>query len=258
MAIVQFIFLIGSVAFIPYSLSSEASWTSSLTAIVFEGSIDCYYIPDIKTSKEIAIEYRVTNTKSVWTDGNINIGFKVFDSYDKPLISDDDASTGSYFLTSGTDGDHKVCLDNRSVSSGDKAVYLKLEVANSLKRLRKLIDDGIATADSSGNTYEPQETKIENDDHESFIMEGGDDLLETFGYKAAEIRTQLQNIHENIQTASSIHQTVYQRTLASSHIAYNCLKNVDIWSTIHLIILVLIGFIQAFVMKKLFDDKSIL
>ena len=258
MAIVQFIFFVGSAAFIPYSLSSESSWKSSLTVMVFEGSIDCYYMPDIKMSTEMAIEYRVTNTKSVWTNGNFNIGFKVFDSYNKALISDDDASTGSYFLTSGTDGDHKVCLDNRFVSSGDKAVYLKLEVANSLKKLNKLTDDGIATADSSESTYEPQEIKIDNDNYESFIMEGGDDLLESFGYKAAEIRMQLQNIHENIQTASSIHQTVYQRTLASSHIAYNCLKNVDIWSAIHLFILVLIGFIQIFVMRKLFDDKSVL
>ena len=258
MAIRQFITFLGLAAFIPYSLLSESSWTSSLTVIVFEGSIDCYYIPDIKTSKEIAIEYRVTNTKSVWNNDNVNIGFKVFDSYDKALISDHDTSTGSYFLTSSTDGDHKVCLDNRFVSSGDKAVYLKLEVANSLKRLRKLIDDGIYTPDSSGNTNEPQETRIENDDHESFIMEGSDDLLETFGYKAAEIRVQLQNIHENIQAASSIHQTVYQSSLASSHIAYNCLKNVDFWSTIHLFMLLLIGFIQIFVMRKLFDDKSIL
>ena len=254
MAIVQFIFLLGSAAFIPNSLSSESSWISSLTAIVFEGSIDCYYIPDIKISQEIAIEFRVTNTKSVWTDG-IKIGFKVFDSYGEALISDDDASTGSYFLTSGTDGDHKVCLDNRFVSSGDKAVYLKLEVANSLKRPRKLIDDGIATADSSGNTNEPQETILGNDDHESFVMEGSDDLLETFGYKAAEIRIQLQNIHEIIETASRLYQTVYQRSLASSHIANNCLKNVDIWSTIHLFIIVLIGFFQIFVMRKLFDDK---
>ena len=85
--------------------------------------------------------------------------------------------------------------------------------------------------------------------------EGGDDMLESFGYKAEEIRMQLLNIRENIRTASNIHQTIYQRMLASFHMASNCFINVNFWSAIHILVLIFIGLFQIFVTRSLFDDN---
>ena len=50
-------------------------------------------------------------------------------------------------------------------------------------------------------------------------MEGNEDMLASFGYKAAELRMQLQDIRKHIRIASSIHNTVYQNAIAHSHLA---------------------------------------
>ena len=236
------------------SFASEAYWATSLTVVVFEGMRDCYFIPHIKKSKEIAVEFRVTNTKSVWAGANVNIGFKVYDSNERVLISGDDKSSGSYFLTAGYNGDYKVCLDNSIASPGNKAVYLQFEVADSLNKLRQLLGSKTNLEENSGTTEKYEGKDIENDDL-SMIMEGNEDMLESFGYKAAALRMQLQDIRKNIRIASSIHNTVYQSTIAQSHLAENSLQSVNFWSFIHVIVLILTGLIQIFVMRSLFDDK---
>ena len=250
-----------------FVISSQPYRGTSLTIVVFEGRVDCYYLPDIKRSKEIAVEFRVTNTKTVWRSGtNVNVAFFVADPKGQRVIDNNKASTGSYFFTASFDGDYKICVDNTLRSPGNKAVYLQIEVADSLKKMRQLLDHGkeettkdIVNSDgnsknNNGLNENNPSNEIEDDDMGMF-MEGDENMLESFGYKAAEIKMQLQEVRKNLRIASSIYNTVHQRIIRDYNLAVNSLHSVDFWSAIHLIILIITGLVQVYVMKSLFDDK---
>ena len=118
------------------TFSSQSYSSRAITMILSEGKQDCYYIPDIETSKELAIEFRVTNTRSVWAGSNIDVAFDVFSPHGNKLVSVDKSFHGSYILKTEVQGDYKICVDNRRLSPGNKAIYLKIEVADGLKKMK--------------------------------------------------------------------------------------------------------------------------
>ena len=252
-----------------FVITSQPYWGTSLTLIVFEGRVDCYFLPDIKRSKEISVEFRVTNTKTIWRSGtNVDVEFNVADPKGQRVIENNKASTGSYFFTASFDGDYKICVDNTLQSAGNKAVYLQIEVADSLKKMRRLLAHGKAEptkdiVNSDGNSImkdtngvnENNPTNEVEDNDMAMFMEGDENMLESFGYKAAEIKMQLQEVRKNLRIASSIYNTVHQRSIRDYHLAVNSLQRVDFWSVVHLIILISTGLVQVYVMKSLFDDK---
>jgi len=104
-------------------------WDRSLTILLAEGQEDCYFLPNVKATNEVDVEYQVTNTKSVYTSGDLKISAKVFDPRGVQVASDDSSDYGSHSWSAQYDGDYKICLDNRYVSAGDKTVYLEIEVS---------------------------------------------------------------------------------------------------------------------------------
>ena len=121
---------------VSFGIPLQPHWGLSITLIVPAGKEDCYFLSNIQRKKTTSIEFRVTNTKSVWAGRNVMIAFHVFDPKGGKVASVDRSVARSYFFTANFDGDYKICVDNRISSPGKKDVYLQVEVANTLKRFK--------------------------------------------------------------------------------------------------------------------------
>ena len=103
----------------------QPHWGLSITLVVPEGTEDCYFLSDVRRNKKISIEYRVTNTKSVWAGKNVMIGFHVFDPRGGKVAGVDRSVSRSYFFNANFDGDYKICVDNQSSSPGKRLFICK-------------------------------------------------------------------------------------------------------------------------------------
>ena len=242
------------------TVSSQSYWSRTITMILSEGREDCYYIPDIETSKELGIEFRVTNTRSVWAGSNIDVAFDVFSPHGNKLVSVDKSSHGSYFLKTDVQGDYKICVDNRRLSPGNKAVYLKIEVADSLKKMKQLlsVNEGASEEQNPNQIYKGMRVKDHNEidfeiDPVTGIMEGGDGMLESFPYKVMELTIQLDDIKDTLDTYSSIFSSRDQKQVHDWHLLQNTRLRVDLRSFIQISVLIISSLAQVYVMRKFFD-----
>ena len=249
------------IVWLPNSTSSSQSyWSRAITIILSEGKEDCYYLPDIEASKEVSIEYRVTNTRSVWAGSNIDIAFNVYSPNGNGLVSNDHSSHGSYFLKTDIRGDYKICVDNGRLSPGNKEVYLKIEVADNLAAIKQLlvISENASEGRNSNLIHKDMRVKPHREmdfeiDPVTGIMEGGDGMLESFPYKIMELTIQLDDIKDTLDTYSSIFSSRDRKQAQDYHLLQNTRLRVDLRSYIQISILIITSLAQVYVMRKFFD-----
>ena len=243
-----------------FTSSLQSYWSRAITIVLSEGREDCYYVPDIETSKEVSIEFRVTNTRSVWAGSNVYIAFAVYNPHGSKVLNVDRSSYGSYFVKIDIQGDYKICVDNRRLSPGNKAVYLKIEVANSLTKMKQLLNFDGDSSEEENLTQAPEWTHGNNKKKMDFeidpvtgIIEGGDGMLESFPYKAMELTIQLDDLKDILDTYSSIFSSRDQKQVHDYNLLQNTRLRVDLRSYIQIFVLIITSLAQVYVMRKFFD-----
>ena len=83
---------------VSFGIPLQPHWGLSFTLVVPERKEDCYFLSNVRRKKNISIEFRVTNTKSVWAGKNVMIGFHVFDLIGGKIASVETSVARSFFL----------------------------------------------------------------------------------------------------------------------------------------------------------------
>jgi len=233
-------------------------WDRSLTILLAEGQEDCYFLPNVKATNEVDVEYQVTNTKSVYTSGDLKISGRVFDPRGVQIASDDSSDYGSHSFTAQYDGDYKICLDNRYVSAGDKTVYLEIEVSEKAPPRNvdnlpngeegELEDDDVYNYDYDEDEY------IEEDEMKN-MREQDKELVKTFDLSVKEIKHVLQELRQHVGKAQHYQSLMNSMKAKDFHHLTHSLSRVNMWSFVHVTVLIFTGLTQVYVVRSLFDDK---
>jgi len=259
-------FLTLAAILVPTSVfASQKYWDRSLTVLLAEGQEDCYYLPNVKATQEVDVEYQVTNSKSVYTSDDMKISSSLFDPKGIRVAGDESSDYGSHSFSAEVDGDYKICLDNRYVSAGDKTVYLEIEVSEKAKqrppRVEKIPKEGEEGEededfdDDDVYSYEYDEDEyIEKDDMKN-MREQDKELVKTYDLKVSEIKSVLQEIRQHIGKANHAHQMMNSQKTKDFNVISHSLSRVNMWSFIHIVVLMFTGLIQVYVVRSLFDDK---
>ena len=197
----------------------------------------------------------------MWARSNIDIAFNVYSPNGNGLVSNDHSFHGSYFLKTDIRGDYKICVDNRRLSPGNKAIYLKIEVADNLAMIKQLlvVSEDASDGQNSNQIHKDRRVKPHREidfeiDPVTGIMEGGDGMLESFPYKVMELTIQLDDVKDTLDTYSSIFRRRDQKQAQDYHLLQNTRLRVDSRSYIQISILIITSLAQVYVMGKFFDN----
>jgi len=257
-------FAIFSLFFVPSTVFSKSHkyWDRDLTILLAEGAEDCYFLPNIKATNEIDIEYQVTNTKSVYTSGDLRISGRIFDPRGIEVASDDRSDYGSHSFTAQYDGDYKICLNNAVGSPGEKTVYLEVEVSerSTPKKVPDLPDLSNGEAEDHDDyddlyNYEYDEDEYIEEDDMKNMREQDKEIMKSYDMKVSEIKTVLQELRQHIGKAQHYNSLTNSMKLKDYNLLVNSLSRVNMWSVVHIVVLIFAGLSQVYVVRSLFDDK---
>ena len=200
--------------------------------------------------------FQVTNTKSVYTSGDLRISGKIFDPRGVQVASDDKSDYGSHSFTAQYDGDYKICLNNAIGSPGEKTVYLEVEVSErSVKKPEKLPEAGDEEDYDDLYNYEYDEDEYIDDEDMKNMREQDKELVKSYDLKVSEIKTVLQELRQHIGKAQHYNSLTNSMKLKDYNLLVNSLSRVNMWSIVHIAVLIFAGLSQVYVVRSLFDDK---
>ena len=204
----------------------------------------------------------MTNTKSVYTSGDLRISGRIFDPRGIEVASDDRSDYGSHSFTAQYDGDYKICLNNDVGSPGEKTVYLEVEVSerSTPKKVPDLPDLSNGEAEDHEDyddlyNYEYDEDEYIEEDDMKNMREQDREIMKSYDMKVSEIKTVLQELRQHIGKAQHYNSLTNSMKLKDYNLLVNSLSRVNMWSVVHIVVLIFAGLSQVYVVRSLFDDK---
>lgn len=202
------------------------------------GSQICFYETG-KTGQMMEVYYQVLDGQH----GDLDINFELTDPNGVKLTKDYKSSENSILMNLKVDGDYTFCLDNSYSLMNSKLVFLYILVEDKNK-----VSDGeaeVAVVDKNGNEQkEVLEWGGVDEDGKMYYLEVGriaDSLSLTLGH-----------------VVKSRHLLdVYAATKSrDSYLAFEGTFVVDVWSGFQISLMFLVGILQVFMIKKLFNSTN--
>ena len=192
----------------------------------------------------------------MYTSGDLRISGKIYDPRGVQVASDDKSDYGSHSFTAQYDGDYKICLNNAIGSPGEKTVYLEVEVSErSVKKPEKLPEAGDEEDYDDLYNYEYDEDEYIDDEDMKNMREQDKELVKSYDLKVSEIKTVLQELRQHIGKAQHYNSLTNSMKLKDYNLLVNSLSRVNMWSIVHIAVLIFAGLSQVYVVRSLFDDK---
>jgi len=216
-----------------YGKSSHRQMTVSVAA----GTEDCFYLPEIKPGQSIDVEYQVTSSSTA--TGQNDITARLWSPLpESQLLYENHMQTeGSKMIDAENEGDYKFCLDNMVSTWTDKMVWFEVAVSDPQDDYE---DDYMEDEDW-------EEVRANNEDTESL-----------FEMKMEDIKKSVHDVRISVGKMRHYQFMVGAQMSKDSHQVGMNLERINFWSVIHLLIMISVGFIQVYMVRQLFDDKSMI
>jgi len=218
------------------------SWGREMTVEVPASREDCFYLPNIIHGSNIEVEFQVTDVSS--TSGNLDILCRLFSPYPKSDVLyqskvEKEASFDIDINDEHEEGDYRLCFSNHMSTWSDKTVWFEIKVTEG--------DD----------YYDYHDDYIDDEDMEQMKSRNADEAS-LFEMTVEEIKTSLHKVRTAMGKTRHF-QLMYGASMnQDSHQVANNNDKINVWSTIHLTIILLVGFVQVLMIRQLFEDKSFL
>lgn len=192
---------------------------TTLTYKVPAGSRECFF-EDISAEGEIDLEYQVVQ------GGELDIDFEILDPYGRILAIDHRRMENLHVIEKlSADGTYQFCMDNSFSLFSDKMVYLDVLI------------------------YDPQETTA------AATTEENDAMVVELDIKLSDMMDSLGAIQKHLAKAINTQQYFKAREARHRHTAESNNSRVQWWSLSYCIVLVTVGVIQVYVLRRLFREK---
>merc|ERR1711971_107588 len=207
-----------------FSPTTEArSKHRQMTVEVAAGSEDCFFLPEVRAGQSIELEFQVTSSSSA--TGKNDITARIFSPpptlsvmYETELQND-----GSFNGEAEENGDYKVCFDNRVSTFSDKIVWFEVNVEDP--------DDDYTDDD---DYFDPEDWDK--------MVDNNEDTQSLFEMKVGKMR------HFQFMKGGSMSKDTHQ--------VESNLSRLNFWSLAHLLLMLIVGVSQVYMVRQLFDEKS--
>merc|ERR1719317_1480844 len=88
------------------------------------------------------------------------------------------------------------------------------------------------------------------------LKANNEDTEEMFNMKMEEIKTSVHDVRINVGKIRHFQFMLGAQMSKDTHQVDGNLERINFWSVVHLLIMVVVGFTQVFMVKQLFEDKS--
>lgn len=229
---------------LPHLLAISLFITSALaksrhrqvTVEIAAGAVDCFYLPDIKSGQTIDLEYQVTSSSAA--TGKNDVTVRVFSPVPTAtqLFENKMEGDGGYNGEAEEDGDYKFCLDNSMSTWSDKIVWFEVSVED--------------PDDDYDDDY------IDAEDWET-LKENNEDTQTLFDMKMEDIKTSVHDVRIHIGKIRHYQFMVGAHMSKDTHQVEANLSRLNFWSVVHMTLMIVVGLVQVFVVRQLFEDKSV-
>jgi len=199
-----------------------------MTIEVAAGKQECFFEP-VQQDHTLNVEWQVIDGG----DGEfseLDLNFRVMHPRGHPLVAEFKKPDGTFNQKIQDPGDYKICFDNTFSIVSSKMVYF--EVINENEDVD--YDD---IADIFGDDNAVTESEI-------------------YEIKVSDIEQKLKKIKEDIGKARHMQDQIRVTDMKDRSIMEHNFERVNFMSTAYLILMVAAGFLQVYLMRSLFDEKS--
>jgi len=207
-----------------------------MTVEVVAGSEECFYVENVKVGEVLDLEYQVIGSSAPTGQNDITVRVQSPHPSFQTLYQEEMSKKGSYNEELQEDGDYRICLDNSRSRWSDKTVWFEVQVED--------------PNDDYDDDY------MEDDDWEK-IKAVGDETEALFDMTVEQIQ---QTVHSVRIRVNKIRHGSY---LLGAHMSKDTnqvlanLERINFWSAVNLVLMVIVGISQVFMVKSFFMDRSI-
>jgi len=209
-----------------------------MTTEVAAGAEDCFFLPEVKTGQSIELEYQVTSSSAA--TGNNDITARLLSPAPTLAVLFESImrNDGSFSGEAEESGDYKVCFDNKDSSWSDKILWFEINV------------------EDPEDDYTDDDDYFDPEDWDNMVKEN-EDTETLFELKVDDIKT---SIHAVRMKVGKMRHFQFMRGGSMSkdvHQAESNMGRLNFWSALHLLLMLVVGVSQVYMVRQLFDDKSV-
>ncbi|KAH8295872.1 hypothetical protein KR018_005298 [Drosophila ironensis] len=205
-------------------VSHAEVYNKHLTLYADPGRQECYYQPIVE-KEEIVINYEVIHGGH----GEAHINFNLMDPNRNLLIVDEKKANAKHSMTSNATGSFKFCFDNTISTFNQKIISFTLNVSPADKEERELKD--LRKAMTTEYQYDTAIQKI-------LVF--------------------IHNIRANLIKAEQAQDLIRTHEARDRNLAESNYAMVNNWSWVQFIAMVVVGFLQVFMLRSIFDNHGTL
>lgn len=209
--------------------------STQMNVILEPGQEHCLYLPEVLVGQTMEFDFLVTETSGAEGKHDIDVTFSAPPPEARVLYDAKRYSEGNYNDIAEVAGDYKLCLDNTMSTWAEKVVWLEIT-------LHDPTDDYYE--DYIGSE-EMKELERRNEDTETL-----------FEMTIKDFRNYISSTRTNLGKTRHFQLMQGADTSKDTHNVIRMNEKIDFWSVVHISIMLLIGFVQVYTVRQLFEDKS--
>jgi len=232
--------VLGNLLFIVLGLSltpwvQARSRHRQMTLEVAAGYEECFFVDNVKTGQAIDFEFQVTGSSAATGNNDITVRLETPYPSFQQLYQDYMVKSGEFTGNVEEDGDYRICFDNRNSRWSDKTVWFEVQVED--------------PEDDYDDDY------IDTDEWDK-MKELNEDTMSMFEMKVDDIKTMLHTIRLKINKIRHFFFMHSGSMSKDTNQVDSNFERINFWSTVHLIMMIVVGVTQVVMVRNFFCDKS--
>jgi len=207
-----------------------------MTVVIDAGDDYCFFVPNITTGQNFDFDFEVTESSGAEGVNDISVRIQSPQPENKIVYSVERENEGSHSEEAHMNGDYQICLDNRMSTFAEKIVSFELMINDPTD---DYYDDYI-------DSEEMNEMRGRNEDYEG-----------TFNMTTDELKNYIHKVRLNLGKVKHFQFMQGADMSRDTHNVMRMIERLDLWSLIHVAIMMVIGLTQIYMVRQLFEEKSL-
>jgi protein ERP2 len=205
---------------------TQCEYHTELSIVVEPGLRECLH-QHLTTNLNIDTDFQVIS------GGELDVSFWVSSPSNRVLLTDVKKQSGQYHFKTEEDGEYRFCFDNSFSRFASKQVFFY-----------------VATNDPFVDPLFPRD--ITNFDVDKFAR----DQFNEMETKIEVVRDSFNRLSQKFEHMQRLQNQFRNYELIDRSFMENNFERVNFWSILNIVIMVTVGFVQVYMIRSLFEDRS--
>ena len=205
---------------------TQCEYHTELSIVVEPGLRECLH-------QHLTINLNIDTDFQVISGGELDVSFWVSSPSNRVLLTDVKKQSGQYHFKTEEDGEYRFCFDNSFSRFASKQVFFY-----------------VATNDPFVDPLFPRD--ITNFDVDKFAR----DQFNEMETKIEVVRESFNRLSQKFEHMQRLQNQFRNYELIDRSFMENNFERVNFWSILNIVIMVMVAFVQVYMIRSLFEDRS--